>query len=152
MAQGEWGETESDLLLIGVFAVIAWFTPAYLLAANAGNAGFTKMMKALVVVFFLIVELAIFLTFWVGYSQVLFNPLVSETWVASQIAALVFITLDFTVVIALIVVTLCTETATMLDARRSVSGACLIALLAEIVCLAVILGVYYIWIGILLYN
>lgn len=73
----------------------------------------------------------------------------SHSWVASQIAALVFITLDFVVVMALLVLTLCTQTATSLDTTRSVSGVAVVALIAQIVCLAVVLGVFYIWIGIL---
>jgi len=132
-----------------VAEVIAWTTPAYLLAANAGNAGFTGSLKGLIVLFFAIVEVAIFLTFWIGYSDVFYNPTVSTTWVASQIAAIVFITLDFVVVLALVVVTFCTQTATSLDTTRKVSGIAVIALVVEIICLGVILGVFYIWIGIL---
>jgi hypothetical protein len=89
--------------------VIAWTTPAYLLAANAGNAGFTKPMKALVFVLWLVVELSIFLTFWIGYSPVFFNPQISQGWIPTQIAALVFITLDFGAVLALMVTTICTQ-------------------------------------------
>lgn len=95
-------------------------------------------------------EIAIFLTFWIGYSPVFFNPVaVSSAWVATQIAALVFITLDFVCVLALLVLTFCTQTATSLDTTRRTSGVAVIALVVEIICLGVILGIFYIWIGVL---
>jgi hypothetical protein len=112
--------------------VIGWITPAYLLFANAGNAGFTGPMKALICVLFFIVEISIFLTFWIGYSGVFFNPGISQYWIPTQIATLVFVTLDFVVVLALVVVTVCTQTATSLDTTfRKVSGLSIVALLAQ---------------------
>lgn len=129
--------------------MIAWTTPAYLLAANAGNAGFTSSLKGLVIMFFIVVEMAIFLTFWVGYSPVFYNPSISQDWIASQIAALVFISLDFVVVVVLIVLSVCTETATSLDTTRRISGLSVIALVGQVICLGVILGVFFIWIGII---
>lgn len=132
-----------------VAQLLAFLTPAYMLAANAGNAGYTALFKALTFIFLLIVELSIFLTFWVGYSSVLWNPAVSESWVSAQIAAIVFISLDFIVVAILAIMSLCTETAAHLEPRRRISGIALIALLVQILCIGIILGISYIWIGII---
>ena len=45
-----------------------------------------RAVKGLIAFFFVIVEIAIFLTFWIGYSPVFFNPVaVSGAWVATQI-------------------------------------------------------------------
>ncbi len=106
-------------------------------------------VKVVTVLYFIIVEISIFLTFWIGYSPVFYNPLVSADWQATQIAALVFITLDFVVVLVLIVLSVCTQTATSLDTTRKVSGIAVIGLIVQLICLFVILGIFYIWQGVL---
>merc|ERR1711991_514617 len=57
--------------------------------------------------------------------------------------------MDFVLVLVLAVLTMCTETATVLDRRRNCSGVATVAFLLQLVCLGVILGIYYIWVGIL---
>ena len=83
--------------LFSCLQVIAWTTPAYLLMANAGNAGFTGSVKGLTALFFIVVLISIFVSFWIGYSTVFFDSRASTNWAAAQIAAIVFITLDFVV-------------------------------------------------------
>jgi hypothetical protein len=134
------------LLVAGVpLGACCWLVDSTLSLARSSRA-----VKALTAFFFVIVEIAIFLTFWIGYSPVFYNPVaVSSSWVATQIAALVFITLDFVCVLALLVLTFCTSTATSLDTTRKTSGVAVIALIVEIICLGVILGIFYIWMGVL---
>ena len=73
--------------------------------ANAGNAGFTGSVKGLTALFFIVVLVSIFVSFWIGYSTVFFDSSASTNWAAAQIAAIVFITLDFVVVLALLILT-----------------------------------------------
>jgi len=134
-----------------VSQVVSWLTPAYLLASNAGTSGYTKPIKVLSAVYFFVVLFAIFLTFWVGYgSELALGGGDVALWRASDIAAVVFMSLDFVVVVILVVLTLKTPVATSFDSSREVSPLCVVAMVGQLVCLLVLLGVEYIWQGIIL--